>query len=325
MILFCLVMGTFLALVPHVIWLVGLVIAKVCGHGLRYAPFGWAALTLATAFCLSMAYGYHVGRWRLVTREVEFAHKDVPAAFDGFRIVHISDMHLSTFQDRPEKLAEFVDGINKADADVVCFTGDLVSLGVKEADGFEQVLAGIKAKHGVCSVLGNHDFMIYGRLPEDVRKQEVGMVVSLERDVLGWELLRDSSKVIEGPDSSKITIIGVDNKNISDQGFQTINEGDLGKALSGTDGFRVLLTHDPSHWDGEVIGATDIQLTLSGHTHAAQVKLFGWSPAALMFKRVYGRYDVDGQTIYVNPGLGCTAPFRIGARPEITIITLHHA
>ncbi len=138
-----------------------------------------------------------------------------------------------------------------------------------------------------------------------------------------WNLLRNSSFKIETGDAA-ITILGVDNRNCSGQGFQTIDCGDLAKAMDGTDGFRILLSHDPSHWEAEVIPETDIQLTLSGHTHAAQLSVFGWNASSLMFRQSYGRYDIGNQTIYVNPGLGCTAPFRIGARPEITVITLHH-
>ena len=92
--------------------------------------------------------------------------------------------------------------------------------------------------------------------------------------------------------------------------------------MEGTDGFRVLLSHDPSHWTSEVVPDTDIQLTLSGHTHAAQIRIFGWTPATVSFVETDGRYDREGQTLYINIGLGCTVPFRIGARPEITVITL---
>lgn len=114
----------------------------------------------------------------------------------------------------------------------------------------------------------------------------------------------------------------MDNANFSNQGFRTIHKGDLNKAMEGTDGFRVLLSHDPSHWSAEVIPNTDIPLTLSGHTHSAQIRLFGWTPAKWSFKETAGRYDRDGQTLYVNVGLGCTVPIRLGVNPEVTVITL---
>jgi predicted MPP superfamily phosphohydrolase len=119
-----------------------------------------------------------------------------------------------------------------------------------------------------------------------------------------------------------MTIPGVDNKSCTNQGFRSTNTGDLDAAMQGTDGFRILLSHDPTHWATEVVPQTDIPLTLSGHTHAAQIKLFGYIPASWTFKHTHGMYVQDGQTLYINIGLGCTAPFRLGASPEITVITL---
>lgn len=114
----------------------------------------------------------------------------------------------------------------------------------------------------------------------------------------------------------------MDNANYDNQGFPTIHRGDLRKAMEGTDGFRILLTHDPSHWRAEVLPETDIPLTLSGHTHSAQIKIFGWTPAKWSFNEIAGRYDDGDQTLYINVGLGCTAPFRLGVNPEVTVITL---
>ena len=119
-----------------------------------------------------------------------------------------------------------------------------------------------------------------------------------------------------------MTILGVDNKSCTNQGFRSINTGDLAAAMEGTDGFRILLSHDPTHWAAEVVPQTDIPLTLSGHTHAAQIKLFGFTPASWAFEHTHGLYEQNGQTLYINIGLGCTAPFRLGASPEITVITL---
>ena len=117
-------------------------------------------------------------------------------------------------------------------------------------------------------------------------------------------------------------LVAVDNTVGREQGFTTINRGNLPKAMEGTGGFRILLTHDPGHWRSEVLPDTDIPLTLSGHTHSAQIRLFGWTPASWMFKEVWGRYDEGGQTLNVNAGLGCTLPVRINCPAEITLITL---
>lgn len=322
MLYFCIACGLLLAALPHIIWLVYFIISKIARFHISYRPFGLSALSLVLVFWAIMIYGYHIGRWKLQTVELEYQHTDIPHAFDGFKIVHISDLHLSTFDDSPEKLVTFVEEINRHSPDLICFTGDMVTIGKKEAEPYTEVLKSMKARHGVMSVLGNHDFMIYGFTDEADREKLVAEFADYQTDSLGWRLLRNTNSRIVAEDSSAITIIGVDNCNCSHQGFKTIDNGDLKKAMEGTDGFRILLSHDPSHWSSEVVQDTDIPLTLSGHTHCAQVRIFGWTPAKVSFEETDGRYDRDGQTLYINIGLGCTAPFRLGADPEVTVITL---
>lgn len=324
MLIFGAVMTLLVVLLPNILWLFGSLVSLFAGKHLRYAPFGYASLILALAIILALAYGYWLGRWNLRVREVEYHNDSLPSVFQGFRIVHISDLHLCTFDDNPEKLQKFVDAVNAQNPDLICFTGDLVTIGKEEAQPYAKVLRSLSARYGVVSVFGNHDFLIYNRAyaGEEERLYAVEELARYERKDLRWTLLRDSSKVITASDGSTITVVGVDNKNCKEQGFKTINRGNLSKAMKGVEGFTILLSHDPGHWDAEVLPLTDIPLTLSGHTHAAQFSLFGWNPSSWMFKRSYGRYDEQGQTIYVNPGLGCTLPFRIGARPEVTVITL---
>jgi hypothetical protein len=250
-------------------------------------------------------------------------HPDIPSAFDSYKIVHISDLHLSTFNDNPKQLQRFVDSINAHEPDLICFTGDLVTFGTSEAEPYTMILKQLKAKDGVVSVLGNHDFLIYNRklADDEIRQSEVEALARYEREQLGWRLLRNENTVVER-EGEKLTFIGVDNTVGREQGFTTINRGNLPKAMEGTGGFRILLTHDPGHWRSEVLPDTDIPLTLSGHTHSAQIRLFGWTPASWMFKEVWGRYDEGGQTLNVNAGLGCTLPVRINCPAEITLITL---
>lgn len=324
MLIFGAVMTLLVVLLPNILWLLGSLVSLFSGRHLRYAPFGYASLALALAVILALAYGYWLGRWHLRVREVEYHNDSLPSVFQGFRIVHISDLHLCTFDDNPEKLQKFVDAVNAQNPDLICFTGDLVTIGKEEAQPYAKVLRSLSARYGVVSVFGNHDFLIYNRAyaGEEERLYAVEELARYEREDLRWTLLRDSSKVITASEGSTLTIVGVDNKNCKGQGFKTINRGNLSKAMKGVEGFTILLSHDPGHWDAEVLPLTDIPLTLSGHTHAAQFSLFGWNPSSWMFRRSYGRYDEQGQTIYVNPGLGCTLPFRIGARPEVTVITL---
>lgn len=312
-----------LSLVPHLLWCLMWCIGKCFHYTLPYSPFGWTALGLVVLAWSILAYGFFIGRWKVRTTAWEYSHESVPAAFDGLRIVHISDLHLSTYTDRPDQLERFVDCIMAEQPDVICFTGDMVSLSLKEATPHIETLRRLQAPYGVCSVLGNHDFFIYSSeypTPEE-KEAAVVQLAHIQRDTLGWHLLRNESYTLYR-DSAHISILGVDNSNCMNQGFRTIHRGDLHQAMAGTDGLRILLSHDPSHWTGEVVPETDIPLTLSGHTHAAQIRLFGWTPASWTFRETAGRYDIGDQTLYINIGLGCTAPIRLGANPEITVITL---
>lgn len=318
----CIIAGLILALVPNILWFVGWIGCRIAGVCLPYRYFGIAALVILVIFWATLAYGYFIGRWKIESKAIEYAHKDIPEAFNGFKIVHISDLHLSTFDDSPERFNTFIDEINRHCPDLVCFTGDMVTIGRSEAEPYTQILKNISSEYGVLSVLGNHDFMIYGFNPDGDREKAVEELAAYQKDALGWKLLRNESHVIEAEDGSKITFLGVDIANFGNQGFHTIHKGDLKKAMEGTEGFRVLLSHDPSHWSAEVVPETDIPLTLSGHTHSAQIKFFGWTPAKWSFKEIAGRYDNEGQTLYINVGLGCTAPFRLGVNPEVTVITL---
>ena len=322
MLFFCITGSILLAMIPNILWMMGWIGCKIAGYRLPYKYFGMSALLIVIVFLLTMAYGYYIGRWNIQSTAIEYSHNDIPQAFDGFKIVHISDLHLSTFDDSRERFRGFIDEINRHNPDLVCFTGDLVTLGKEEAEPYTDILKEIKSKYGVLSVLGNHDFMIYGFNKAVDRETAVEELVRYQEEALGWNLLRNESTVIQAGDSSRITFLGVDNANFNNQGFHTIHKGDLHKAMAGTEGFRVLLSHDPSHWSAEVISNTDIPLTLSGHTHSAQIRIFGWTPAKWAFKEIAGRYDRGGQTLYINVGLGCTAPIRLGVNPEVTVITL---
>lgn len=319
-----LVAGLLLALVPNLLWIIGKIIGIFAKYRLPYAPFGYTALGLALLLWGLVAYGYNIGRWRLDVNHMEYSHPDIPSEFKGFRIVHISDLHLSTFDGHKDKLQRIINTINAQQPDLICFTGDMVTIGTQEALPYTAMLQTLQSKYGVASVMGNHDFLIYGnRFGGDstAHAAAVEAFAAYQRDTLGWHLLRNSFIPII-KDSAKMTILGVDNKSCTNQGFKSTNTGNLAAAMEGTDGFRILLSHDPTHWAAEVIPQTDIPLTLSGHTHAAQIKLFGYTPASWTFKHTHGLYEQDGQSLYINIGLGCTAPFRLGASPEITVITL---
>ena len=322
MLFFSIIAGLLLAALPNLLWVIGWVIGKLAGYHLPYRYFGWTALVLVVSYWLLMAYGYYIGRFRLATTELQYSHADIPKSFDGFKIVHISDLHLSTFDDAPAELEEIVDEINRLSPDLICFTGDMVTIGKKEALPYTNTLRRLRSKYGVASVLGNHDFMIYGFRDDSSRDKSIEDFAAYQTDSLGWNLLRNEHMEIHAEDGTKITILGVDNACCTNQGFKSINKGDLSKAMQDTDGFRILLSHDPSHWSAEVVPNTDIPLTISGHKHSAQIRIFGWTPSKYAFQEVAGEYSKCGQTLYINVGLGCTAPFRLGVNPEITLITL---
>lgn len=308
-------------------------------------PFVYGSVMLLVTCWGMISYGYWVGRYRIEVKQTAFAHPIIPITFDGYKIVHISDLHLATFADRPAALQRIVDTINAQTPDMICFTGDIVTIGVEEALPFTAILQQLHARDGVFSVLGNHDLMIYGERTSQERTQLVNALVAFERDSLGWNVLRDTSCVVvrkqrqsEGePTYDSLTIIGVDNCSCEGQGFRSIYHGDLSAAMRNTSGFRILLSHDPTLWRAEVQDHTNIPLTLSGHTHSGQFRIFGHPLAGLLFQESAGwyyhpAYDEKNaekqptnemrQALYVNSGVGCTLPVRVDCPAEITVITL---
>lgn len=281
--------------------------------------FRWGLLSLLVPPVV-IAYGTLVERNRFEVKEVVLELDDLPESFDGYRIVHLSDIHARSFSRRAKQMQKAVDMINGTGPDLVAFTGDLITMVPEELDIITPALGRIKAKDGVFSVLGNHDYCMYSDLPSEAKEKHLEELIAREKS-LGWIVLMDENRFIrKGNDS--IAVIGVQNTSAS---VHFPSKGDLKKASEGTEGaFRIVLTHDPMHWESEILGQ-NYPLTLSGHTHAMQLSLFGWSPSSLMFKHNKGLYTSDSGTqyLYVNVGLGETIfPARIGARPEITLITL---
>ena len=305
-------------------WVILLALDILICAGIRLLwgiPFGkaflWGLLILLLPPALT-AYGALIERNCFRIKEVEITFEDLPREFEGYKIVHISDIHGRSFSGREKHLHKAVDMINSLTPDMVAFTGDLITLSPDELDGLVPVLGSLTAKDGVFSVLGNHDYSIYSDSSPQEHQKHVEDLIAKEK-ALGWDLLLDENRIItRGKDS--IAVIGVQNTSPS-RHFPS--KGDLKKASKGTEGsFRIVLSHDPMHWESEILGQ-DYPLTLSGHTHAMQFSILGWSPSSLMFDQYRGLYESNGQAIYVNPGLGETIfPARIGVRPEITLITL---
>lgn len=268
---------------------------------------------------LVMAYGAWIGRERPQLKEVELRLENLPESFDGYRLVHISDIHARSYENRQKSLLRVVEIINSQNPDLIAFTGDIITLDACELGPIKEILKELKAKDGIVAVVGNHDYGIYSDPSHKRLSGEILSDVIKEEKTMGWNVLMDENiKISRNQDS--IAVVGVQNTSPS-RHFPS--KGNLNKASEGTEWvFRILLTHDPMHWEAEILGK-DYPLTLSGHTHAMQFSLLGWCPSRYIFKQYRGLYTEGQQHLYVNIGLGETIlPFRIGTRPEITLITL---
>lgn len=320
--LFSLFLSIIVATLTNITYLLCRLCALPWHHHIAYRPFGIATILLVCLTIAIIIYGNKIGRFRHQVRELSFAHKDVPAAFDGYRIVHISDIHLDSWNGHSKQLRKRMEEINALCPDLICFTGDLVSMSSSETAPNKESLSLIHASDGIISVLGNHDYLPYARNKNrEERDREVAEIIDFERNELGWNLLLNENVILHrGGDS--LMVAGCENQSVG--AHPVVARGDLAKAtaLDCKGIFTILLSHDPSQWRKEVIAKTNIPLTLSGHTHAMQFRLFGWTPSKWLYPECDGLYTEGDQSLYVNIGLGGTAPLRIGARPEITLITL---
>lgn len=316
------IIGGLLALLPHIIWLVIKIIGCFAHFNIAYKPFGYTAIILTSIWILLVLYGNTIGRFRYEIKKQEIKLQNLPDEFNGYRIVHISDLHLNGWEGHANRLKKIVKEINSLDPDIICFTGDLVSTSAEEIKPFKEILSSLRAKDGIYSVMGNHDYIPYNhKLSENERWWAVEQVIKSEREELGWDLLINENRVIHRGNDS-IAILGTENQSVGV--LNVVQRADLLKTTQGTEGmFRILLTHDPSYWRNDIVNQTDIPLTLCGHTHAMQVRLFGITPAKLFYPECDGLYKEGNQQLYVNIGLGGTLPLRIGATPEITLITIY--
>lgn len=272
----------------------------------------------------SLIWGMMYGAYQFTVRKAKIKVDGLPDEFRNFRIVHISDLHTGSFHSK-EPLQKAVKMINDLEPDLICFTGDLVNDRHTELKPHKETLSKLKARHGVYSVLGNHDYGDYYRWPTEEEKQlNLQKLIAMQKE-MGWKLLIDEHDYIE-VNGKKLAVAGVQNWS-GRAGFQRY--GKLEKAIDGIRDsfFNLLLSHDPSHWRNEVLKHKHIHLTLSGHTHGMQFGIevpgWKWSPAQYFYKEWAGLYAEGKQKIYVNRGLGYIGyPGRVGILPEITLIEL---
>ena len=286
------------------------------------------AIGLAAIPFASLLYGMFRGKYNFKVLSYKLEYDDLPEAFEGFKIAQISDIHSGSF-DSPKKVQYGVDLVNAQDADVVFFTGDLVNNRAEEILPWIQTFKKINAKHGVYSILGNHDYGDYSPWESPEAKKKNMEDLKKAQKKMGWDLLLNESRFIE-KQGQRIAILGVENWGSG--GFK--KAGDLNKALSNVaaEDFKILMSHDPSHWEAEVIPHPfNIHLTLSGHTHGMQfgIEIPGWvkwSPIKWRYKQWAGIYEKLNQRLNVNRGFGYLAyPGRVGIWPEVTVITLNRA
>lgn len=294
------------------------------GRLLRQRWLTVCAFILAALVFGVMWWGAVVTPRTLEVQKVELAFDRLPDEFDGYRIVQWSDAHLGTYNGRTPIVERWVETINGLHPDMICFTGDLVSRKTDEADPYRAILSRLHAPDGVFSVLGNHDYDNYVKWDDEKAKlADRKALCDMQRD-MGWKLLNDDYALIKRGDS-QLVLIG--NENFGDRPGK--KRGSLPKAYSGLydSNFKIQLQHNPYAWRANTLTNSNIDLMLAGHTHAWQLMFklgnWRWSPASMHYPEWGGAYHEGDRWLYVNIGTGMVGPpMRIGATPEITVITL---
>jgi predicted MPP superfamily phosphohydrolase len=290
----------------------------------RSAFLNWMGLAVGGGLFGTLVYGFN-NKYRYQVKHVPLAFDNLPSSFRGLKIVHISDIHSGSFMDK-QAVSRGIEKIIRQQPDLILFTGDLVNDRAIEMTEYMDVFSRLKAPMGVYSILGNHDYGDYVRWESQQVKQANLQTLKQVHGQLGWRLLMNEHVVLE-KDGHQIALLGIENWSAKGN-FPKY--GRLQEAYAGTEKFpfKILMSHDPSHWDGEVkTNYQDIDLMLSGHTHGMQfgVELpgFRWSPVQYMYKQWAGLYQSQKQTLYVNRGFGFIGyPGRVGILPEITVIEL---
>jgi hypothetical protein len=267
-----------------------------------------------------LLYGSFVGFQKLEVNRQTYTSSDLPAAFNGYKIVLFSDAHIGTYNgSRQWMLQRAIDSINAQHPDMIVYTGDLQNIQPKDIYEHVDILSSLKAKDGVFSVLGNHDYAKYVECSEAQKVANCRETISLEKQ-MGWTVLLNGHRIIQrGKDH--LIIAGMENDG---DGKRFPQLGNINKTLKGVkdNDFILMLEHDPSSWRRKIIPDGRAQLTLSGHTHNMQFSLFGWSPISLTGRETNGWYTENSQSLFITAGLGGLIPFRFGATGEIVVLTL---
>ena len=266
---------------------------------------------------ISYIFGSTIG-WRIIrVKEITLYLPDLPPSFDGYTISQLSDLHIGTYNKATNFISKIVNKANALNADSIVFTGDLINAHPSEVDNYVDILSNLKARDGIISILGNHDYCYDVTDSAPVRDTKLNLLIEREKE-LGWIVLLNSHYTINRGNDS-IDIIGLEYN--GDHDFPS--RANLDQALEGTHSkFKIMLCHNPIYWRKEILCKTDIQLTLSGHVHGSHIRIGKVAPMRLLHREWIGLYGNPSQKLYVCEGIGGLIPFRLGAWPEITHITL---
>lgn len=309
-----------LIVVPKALYALCAFVGRI-GCRITRSPYNYGkliGLLLAIFAIVVLLYGSTRGFHTLKVNHVEFQFCDLPKAFNGYRIVQFSDLHVGSYMGDTKMVRKVVDSINAQHADMVVFTGDIENMKATELDCVQNILSQLSAKDGVYSVLGNHDYSFYIKADSTTKVLNEILLQRKERS-MGWNLLMNEHKILHrGSDS--LVIAGMEN----DSESPYPNKGDVGKTLSQVDSsaFVVMLQHDPSAWRRHILPLSNVQLTLSGHTHGGQIRFLGWSLARLKYREWSGEYHERERILLVSNGIGGFVPLRYGVPPAIEVITL---
>ena len=296
------------------------------GDGITRSTFlSWVGIAVGPTLFGSLLYGF-TNQYKYQIKRVKLAFDNLPASFKGLKIIHISDIHSGSFMDK-NAVAHGVEMIMKENADLILFTGDLVNDKATEMENFMDVFGQLKAPMGVFSTLGNHDYGDYVQWPiNGITKDQNLLNLQKVHADMGWRLLMNEHVVLK-KNEDEIALLGIENWSNK---ARFPKHGRMDLAHEGTEKypFKILMSHDPSHWDAQVkTEYKEVDLMLSGHTHGMQfgVELpgFKWSPVQYMYPQWSGLYESEKQKLYVNRGFGFIGyPGRVGQLPEITLIEL---
>lgn len=318
----------FVLYIPKINYVLFDLIHRMCKQKfkLNRSPLQMIGLSLSLITILLLIHGATIGKDRLKVTERTITFNNFPEMLNGLKVVQISDLHLGNWNDNTKTIARMVELVNEQNPDIIICSGDVVNNFADELPLFIPILQKLNAKYGKFAVLGNHDYGDYSKWNSVEERAENLAEIKNGIRKCGFNLLLNEHEIIEIK-GEKLKISGVENWGVPPfKQYGKLAES-LGKSAAKV--FTILISHDSSHFMGEVIQYPEVNLTLSGHTHAAQFGIFTenfqWSPSKWKYEHYAGLYQHGEQYLYVNRGIGFVGvPMRIGATPEITVLTLEH-